>query len=333
MQELEFKRLIEKYQHGELSGNEKALLDEWFERLENDTHPATWTKQDKAKLKHKILKQISGGEKTTLFADHQQPFLSHRRFWNNVFRAAASFLLIATLSYTLWHFAAVEEPGEIATRQISAQQEISKVILSDGSIVWVKRNSTLTYPEEFGQAERHVTLQGEALFEVAKDPARPFIIQCNGLTTTVLGTSFNIRTGKKDIEVVVLTGKVFLTSENDRQGVIVLPNEKAVYTVEEKRIAKITEEIPKETKAIAVDGTDYSMYFEDTPMEEVIRRVEDKFNVKIYTRNPEIANCIITADFTGQSLELTLNMIAQALGFDFEIDESMVILRGPGCHK
>jgi transmembrane sensor len=333
MEELEFKRLIEKYQHGLLSGREKALLDEWFEALGKDNHPVSWTKEDKLKLKHKSLKQIGGDEKTIFIDDCQKAASSRSRFWSNPFRAAASVLLLATLSYIVWQFSGIDEPKEIATLQVSSSAEINKVILPDGSIVWLKGTSTLTYPEEFAGEERHVTLRGEALFEVAKDPARPFIIQCGELITTVLGTSFNIKTGEKDIEVVVLTGRVSLTSGDDKQGVIVLPNEKAVYSMGQKQIAKVNADTEKEeTIATVVTGTEYRMDFEDTKMEEVIRRMEGKFNVKVHTGDPKLGNCMITADFTGQSLERTLDMIAQAVGLDYEIKDKTVILRGGGCN-
>jgi ferric-dicitrate binding protein FerR (iron transport regulator) len=131
----------------------------------------------------------------------------------------------------------------------------------------------------------------------------------------------------------VLTGKVSLTSENDREGLIVLPNEKALYSMAQRQIAKVNAEILKKEEIIAAvtTGTEYVMDFEDTRMEEVIRRIEGKFNVKIDPRDPKLENCMITADFTGQSLERTLSMIAQALGFDYEIKDSTVILRGAGC--
>lgn len=333
MTESEFRRLIERYQHGELSEEEKALVDEWFEHLGKDKAPGSWTQQDKTRLKQSILTQIKPDEDVFPRGEYQQSAFFSTWPWRKGLQVAASLLVIAALSYAPWCFEAIDQRPCAGAQHESPEPEVNKVILSDGSIVWVKRNSSLSYPEKFGEGQRHVTLQGEALFEVAEDLERPFIVECNGLTTKVLGTSFNIRADNNDIEVVVLDGKVSLTTERDTKGVIVLPNERAVYNSVQKHIEKITAGIPASARADALKGTDYNMYFEDTEMEHVIRRIEDKFDVKIYTRNAEIANCVITADFTGQSLEQTLDLIGQALRFQYEIDGRTVILRGAGCNE
>jgi ferric-dicitrate binding protein FerR (iron transport regulator) len=155
------------------------------------------------------------------------------------------------------------------------------------------------------------------------------VIQCGELTTTVLGTSFNIKSTAKNIEVVVLTGKVALTSANDKKGVILLPNEKAVYNGDQGLLEKRESEV--EEKVAAVKDTQYPMDFEDTRMEEIIRRIEGKFNVKVRITDSNVANCMITADFTDQSLEGTVNMISQALGFSYEVNGREVMVKGGGC--
>lgn len=341
MEELEFKRLIEKYQQGLLSDKEKQLVDEWFETIGSDkvkntaevTFPPGWTSEDKFNLKKKILAQIEVEDQPTLHFDMETLSIPPRitsieRVW---YRAAAAVLLLATLSYTIWQFSGRELslfPGEKVTT-VSTSDQINKVILSDGSIVWLKGSSTLTYLEEFKGNERSVTLQGEALFEVEKDAAHPFIIQCGELTTTVLGTSFNIKSSEKNIEVVVFTGRVSLTSFHDKQGIVVLPNEKAVYNGLHKQLAKV--EPLKEEKIAAVSGTEYSMDFEDTRMSEIVRRIEGKFNVKVTMSDPGLGNCVITADFTDQSLDRTFNLISQAIGFEYKINGNKISLRGIGC--
>jgi len=186
--------------------------------------------------------------------------------------------------------------------------------------------------EEEDDQTPDVTLLGEALFEVTKDPSHPFVIQCGELTTTVLGTSFNIKSREKNIEVVVLTGKVSLTSASDKEGIVVLPNEKAVYNGLNKQLVKV-ETVKKAEKIAAVASTEYRMDFDDTRMGEIIRRIEGKFNVTVTMSDPKLGNCMITADFTDQSLDMTFNMISQALGFEYEINGNQISLRGTGCEE
>ena len=71
--------------------------------------------------------------------------------------------------------------------------ESFKVVLCDGTEVWLNANSNFVYPTAFIGNERIVTLEGEAYFKVAKDAKRPFIVKTKTVQTRVLGTEFNIR--------------------------------------------------------------------------------------------------------------------------------------------
>jgi ferric-dicitrate binding protein FerR (iron transport regulator) len=73
------------------------------------------------------------------------------------------------------------------TFQAFSNGKTKKVILEDGTIIWLKGNSSLTYPEHFVSATREVNLIGEALFEVAKDASHPFIVHSNGMNTRFWG--------------------------------------------------------------------------------------------------------------------------------------------------
>lgn len=67
-----------------------------------------------------------------------------------------------------------------------------QVRLSDGTIVWLNSETTLSYPSRFSGSERRVKIIGEAYFDVKKDPARPFIVVSKDLDVRVTGTEFNI---------------------------------------------------------------------------------------------------------------------------------------------
>lgn len=202
-------------------------------------------------------------------------------------------------------------------------------MLSDSTIIWLKGNSSILYPEEFTGEERRVELTGEALFEVAKDPQHPFIIQCGNLTAKVLGTSFNIKSTKTETEVLVLTGKVTVSSSSNMNGLIVLPREKVVYHEAEDKMDKVTAEQKEITEKIV--QTDYNMRFLATGMKEIIRRIERKFDVTISISDPRLNNCTITADFTDQSLDRTLSMICQTLKIKYERENAHITLKGVGC--
>ncbi|GAO43071.1 FecR family protein [Flavihumibacter petaseus] len=82
--------------------------------------------------------------------------------------------------------------------------------LSDGSRVWIDAGSTLTYPAAFTAAERRVKINGQAYFEVAHNPASPFIVEKVDLAIRVLGTHFNVNAfdDETDSRITLLEGAV-----------------------------------------------------------------------------------------------------------------------------
>ncbi len=233
---------------------------------------------------------------------------------------------------TTRYFQALES-ARYAVVEASSGEKIVKVLLSDGSIVWLKPNSVLEYPKVFRpEGERMLTLRGEALFEVEKNPRQPFIVRAGELTATVLGTSFNIKAAHKQIEVVVLTGKVSLSSTTDEHGVVVLQDETAVYHEDSKILAKVLKPVDAPVQKAIISGTQYDMDFNNIAMSEVIQRIEGKFDVKVTTTDASLGNCVITADLTGQSLSKTLDIISAALAVSYTIDDKDVVtLEGKGC--
>jgi len=245
------------------------------------------------------------------------------------FKVGSAAILFIVASVALWWYKAVPVQDRVVSVYSVGSSGKHKIILSDGSIVWLKGNSSLTYPVAFLGVNRHVSLMGEALFEVAKDAAHPFIIDCGDITTTVLGTSFNIRSGENDTEIVVLTGKVSVASKIESTNTVILPNEKIVYNHKRKALTKIQAEAGE--SITVTEGTEYSMSFEDTPMTEVIKRIEGKFGVAVAMADPKLGNCMITANLTDQSLDLTLEMISKSLRTTYKIDRDQVLISGQGC--
>lgn len=88
-----------------------------------------------------------------------------------------------------------------------------KIMLPDGSMVWLNAASSLNYPASFTGDKREVSLTGEAYFEVASKAGQPFIVKSKGQTVEVLGTQFNIKAYDDEpvAATTLLTGKVKVT--------------------------------------------------------------------------------------------------------------------------
>ncbi|MGN8072530.1 FecR domain-containing protein [Mucilaginibacter sp. 22184] len=89
-----------------------------------------------------------------------------------------------------------------------------QVVLEDGTRVWLNAASSIKFPQAFTGATREVELSGEAYFEVAKNKAKPFIVQANGTKVQVFGTHFNINAygDNNNVTTTLLEGSVQMSS-------------------------------------------------------------------------------------------------------------------------
>ena len=120
-------------------------------------------------------------------------------------------MMIGVGLYTLTHRQQeiVENPHIAIRELINPRGQRSRVLLPDGSEVFLAADSKLTFPEKFAAGSRELKLEGSAFFEVTKNPNRPFIIHTGTIQTKVLGTSFKIEAVKgQPVKVAVATGKV-----------------------------------------------------------------------------------------------------------------------------
>lgn len=117
-----------------------------------------------------------------------------------------------------------------------------RVVLPDGTAVWLNAATSLRYPTAFDGNERVVTLRGEAYFEVAKNTAKPFRVQIDEHTAVeVLGTHFNIHaySDENQISTTLLEGKVMMTnSDASLRRVVLNPGQQAIVNNDQLSVSK-----------------------------------------------------------------------------------------------
>ncbi len=117
-----------------------------------------------------------------------------------------------------------------------------RVVLPDGTAVWLNAATSLRYPTAFKGNERVVTLRGEAYFEVAKNTAMPFRVQIDEQTAVeVLGTHFNIHaySDENQISTTLLEGKVMITkSDASLRRVVLNPGQQAIVNNDQLSVSK-----------------------------------------------------------------------------------------------
>ncbi len=138
----------------------------------------------------------------------------------------AAAVVILLLMVRIWfHNTTVTAGSEIAMNQLVQQGQVlgdtsicnnsgsqSRIVLPDGSVVMLSKNSTVSYERTFERAARDIYLKGKAYFLVAKNKERPFIVHSAGLTTTAVGTSFTVTAfdTASMMGVALYTGKVLI---------------------------------------------------------------------------------------------------------------------------
>jgi ferric-dicitrate binding protein FerR (iron transport regulator) len=202
------------------------------------------------------------------------------------------------------------------------------LVLPDRSKVLLNKGSTLEYKNGFSSKERVVHLSGEAFFAVREDAKRPFVVYTGTVRTVVLGTYFNIRAypSDKNVTVTVTTGKVKVVHGLRTVG-IVSPNEQVKVSGIDNAVEKLQVNVEQATAWKQKD-----LLFDDLPMQEVARLLEQRFRVRFFFENPALADCHITAAFVRQeSLEDIVKIIARVNNLECRISGDSVLLSGQGC--
>ncbi|MDN5212599.1 FecR domain-containing protein [Fulvivirgaceae bacterium BMA12] len=192
------------------------------------------------------------------------------------------------------------------------------VKLPDGSLVKLNSSSKLIFPDKFSNRQRKITLIGEAFFEVTKDPERPFNIKSGGISTTVLGTTFNIRAfpDEKDITVAVVSGRVAVESLNQNSKTILLePDEMAIYSKENNQTVKSNFDYME-----AVAWKDGIIYFKDANIYEILDTLEEWYGVSFKINRKLNREKGFTVSHKDKSLETILRGLSFSYGFQFEME-------------
>ncbi len=161
-----------------------------------------------------------------------------------------------------------------------------RLILSDGTNVYLNSMTTLKYPVQFGSQKREVELTGEAYFEVAKNGASPFVVNTKELKVEVLGTSFNVNAyeDSKKIVTTLVEGKVKLVhSQNEGDERILNPNEQAVLDNHTGEIALHSVDVSD-----FISWKDGQLIFHDMPLEDIMVLLTRWYSANVFYQNPEV---------------------------------------------
>ncbi|MGE5393534.1 MAG: FecR family protein [Candidatus Saccharibacteria bacterium] len=165
----------------------------------------------------------------------------------------------------------------------------TRLLLSDGTKVWLNAGSRLAFPQNFEGKKREVFLEGEAIFEVAKRSGDLFLVNTRNFVVNVTGTVFNVTAYADDAlsSAVLAEGKIELTDKGSlfsRKTVHLLPGTKVVYDPEDKSMT-----------SQQVDPNDYLswregfMVIHGENLQEILKKLARYYNVKMVLEDQAIA--------------------------------------------
>ncbi|HEX7366331.1 MAG TPA: FecR family protein [Pelobium sp.] len=230
-------------------------------------------------------------------------------------KIAASLVLISVVGWLGYQYF---KAPEMITIQTAAT--IDTVILPDGSVVKLNKYSVLNYPDRFKGGKREISLsKGEAFFTITPDAEKPFTIQTNDIKIRVIGTSFNVKCGKNETEVIVATGNVKVTQKNEE--INLKPGEKVTAYHQNVKLQKQP-----------VEDQLYNYYFtktfvaNGTPLWRLVEVLNEAYGVTIVIKNDKLKNLQLTSTFKNESLDQILVVLQETFNLKISRENKLIII-------
>nr|WP_240966253.1 FecR family protein [Pseudoflavitalea sp. G-6-1-2] len=200
--------------------------------------------------------------------------------------------------------------------------------LEDGSSIVLNAGSKLRYPEHFSDTERSIWLEeGEAYFDATQQQGRPFVVYTNPLTTTALGTTFNIRTyaAENKVTVALFTGKVkvdHLNTSGNRAGSLVLnPSEQVSFNRLQPGLKKTSFAKPEEVYGWKKGH----LIFKDASFDEIQTGLGNHFGVTVLNHSSK-TTWNYTGIFRNESLKDVMETLCIATSLTYSVKKDTVFL-------
>ena len=210
-----------------------------------------------------------------------------------------------------WHTLQVPKGGEY------------KIVLDDGTEIWLNSASELKYPAHFVGHERRVCLVGEAYFQVARNEAAPFIVETRDMDVKVLGTSFNVSAyeDEENSHATLVEGRVEVDDKINGEKVTLTPGKQVLLQGEEMVVREVNTKL-------------YSMWrldrftFASEDMEGVIRKLARWYNVNFFFSNSSMKQKRFTGSLPKYSdISQVLKMIEMTTDIKFQVKGNTIIIQ------
>ncbi|PWK27650.1 FecR family protein [Arcicella aurantiaca] len=350
MSKIQFKTILENYLKGTCSEQERKLVEQWYELLDED-HQVLFPSLSLDDLERELWEKVK--MKSRLPENvNIRPIRWYQQ--NNFYRVAAGVMILIGVGGYFWQnqsdshatYTTISKQYKDFVHHENNTLKEEKVLLPDGSIVTLSAKSSIDYPEKWAIEKREVFLEGDAFFEVKRNPKQPFLVYANEIVTKVLGTSFWVKATNPNnqVEVAVVTGKVSVfkqdtkadyISKTIKSGVILTPNQQVSYFPENKvfvtGIVKNPVLIQPEPLRTTQPTILPSFKYDETTIAEVLKDLEKAYGIEIIVENEHLTNCPLTADLSESNLYTKLDIICATLKATYEVRGTKILISGKGC--
>jgi len=203
-----------------------------------------------------------------------------------------------------------------------------QIEFSDGSVAYLNSGTSIKFPIQFKQGKpRKVFLDGEAYFDITKDKIHSFIVSTNRLDTKVYGTKFNVSSYKSDAknEIVLVEGRVGVYKKgltpDDTNITYLKPNQMAFLNNMASKIKTSTVNPKNYTSWIKGE-----LVFNDLLFEDIIRKLERHYNVKINNNYTALNSIRFTGSFGTESIGQVLKSFSNYRDFKYTINENQIYI-------
>lgn len=327
MKEQQLYQLLANYFCDEISESDKLLVENW---IKENTSEFLELKNiwENSKGEKSEFNTIGAWKNISLQIENRDNYNWFSKNSYNLLKYAASIIIIVFASY--YYFNTTNDLDNSLKNETnfveytSSKGEISNFVLDDGSKVTLNAGSKIEYLKNKIPDTRYLKLFGEAYFEVAANKNKPFIVETKNTIVQVIGTKFNITSLPNNNRVIVgvSEGEVIFKekNENKSKNIKLTKNNSALF---ESGVFSKTENV--DVNKIHLSWMENKLYFFNSTFDEVIYRIENKYNKKIIVNSDLLLEKHLTAEFSNEKLDDILKIISIALNINYRINGESII--------
>jgi ferric-dicitrate binding protein FerR (iron transport regulator) len=311
--------LLRKYTEGRCNPEEIRAIEEWME----DGQWPEWEEETPVPhlVRHSIWNKMQGRMEPVSEKRSGRPI----PLWQRSVRVAAVVLLALLSGGLLIYYGRRGGFRKDEVVYITTKHNRERITLSDSSVVFLGPGSSVKLQQPFSGDRREIILNGEASFEVAKDPTRPFTVVTGAIHTTALGTSFKV-TAYPDgdsVHVALSSGKVVVCNQSEKEVVDQLfldPGEAVTYKGAGLHLQKTM------TGARQYNYREDILYFKNAGVKEVMDKLEAFYHIQVRYDLLKDVHWEVSGEFDFQPLEIVLQNIAYTCDIRYTLKKDILIL-------